>query len=60
VVVRFLPGRGADLAHLYAGMNASVDEICAGYDDDELELLAGFLRRVSEAGQHAAEELSGE
>jgi hypothetical protein len=40
-------------------MNASLDEICAGYDDDELELLAGFLRRTTDAGRSAAADLSG-
>ena len=39
-------------------MNASLDEICAGYADDELELLAGFLRRTTDAGQSAAADLA--
>jgi hypothetical protein len=39
-------------------MNASLDEICAGYTDDELELLAGFLHRTTDAGQSAAADLA--
>jgi DNA-binding MarR family transcriptional regulator len=58
VRVRPLRERGADLYRLYSGMNASLDEICAGYDDAELELLAGFLRRTTEAGQSAAADLA--
>ena len=58
VTVRPLRERGADLYRLYSGMNASLDEICAGYDDAELELLAGFLRRTTHAGQSAAADLA--
>jgi len=52
--------RGADLYRLYSGMNVSLDEICAGYTDAELELLAGFLRRATDAGQSAAADLAGD
>jgi hypothetical protein len=38
-------------------MNAEMAQICAGYQDDELELIAGFLRRTADAGRTAAEEL---
>jgi DNA-binding MarR family transcriptional regulator len=58
VRVRPLRDRGADLYRLYSGMNTSLDEICAGYTDDELELLAGFLRRTTDAGQSAAADLA--
>jgi len=58
VAVRPLRERGADLYRLYSGMSASLDEICAGYDDTELELLAGFLRRTTDAGQSAAADLA--
>jgi DNA-binding MarR family transcriptional regulator len=58
VAVRPLRERGADLYRLYSGMNTSLDEICAGYTDTELELLANFLRRTTDAGQSAAANLS--
>ena len=58
VRVRPLRDRGADLYRLYSGMNTSLDEICSGYTDDELELLAGFLRRTTDAGQSAAADLA--
>jgi DNA-binding MarR family transcriptional regulator len=58
VAIRTVRGRSADLLRLYAGMNASMDEICAGYSGDDLELLAGFLRRTAAAGLAAAEQLA--
>jgi len=58
VTVRTLRGRGAELIRLFAGMNSSMDDICAGYTDAELQLITDFLRRTTEAGQHAARELS--
>src|SRR6266852_681516 len=51
VVVRALFQRTAELMRLYSGMNALMDQICAGYTDAELELIADFLRRTADAGQ---------
>jgi DNA-binding MarR family transcriptional regulator len=58
VVVRVLRERGGELFRLYSGMNASLDGILAGYSDDQLELLADFLRRTTDAGRSATEELA--
>jgi DNA-binding MarR family transcriptional regulator len=58
VAVRALPDRGAELFRLYAGMNRSLERICAGYSETELELLADFLRRATGAGQDANDELA--
>jgi DNA-binding MarR family transcriptional regulator len=58
VVVRALRERNAELMRLYSGMNASMDEICAGYGETELELLADFLRRTANAGGRATDELA--
>ena len=58
VVVRGLRDRNAELFRLFAGMNASMDAICAGYGDADLELLAGFLRRTADAGRQATDELA--
>jgi DNA-binding MarR family transcriptional regulator len=58
VVVRVRRDRGRELFRLYAGMNASMDRICAGYSDDQLELLADFLRRTTDAGRSATDELA--
>ena len=62
VVVRAARGRGAEVLRLYlvdSGMNAAMDQICAEYADEDLELLAGFLRRTADAGRTAAEKLGG-
>jgi DNA-binding MarR family transcriptional regulator len=60
VLVRALRVRSAELFRLYGGMNRSMDELIAGYSDSDLELLAGFLRRVTDAGERATGELSTE
>ena len=60
VAVRALPGRGAELFRLYAGMNSSMDELCAGYSGEQLELLADFLHRATDAGRHATDELASD
>jgi DNA-binding MarR family transcriptional regulator len=58
VVVRALHHRIAELVRLYSGMNTAIDQICAGYADTELELVADFLRRTANAGQSATDELA--
>ena len=60
VLIRPLPDRGAELFRLYAGMNRSMDELCQGYSDEELELLAGFLRRTTDAGKAATDALGSD
>jgi DNA-binding MarR family transcriptional regulator len=60
VLIRPLRDRGAELFRLYAGMNTAMDRVCAGYSDEELTLLAGFLRRTTTAGQAATEALSSD
>jgi DNA-binding MarR family transcriptional regulator len=60
VLVRPLRDRGGELFRLYAGMNAALDELCAGYSDEELALLADFLRRATTAGQAASDALTGD
>jgi DNA-binding MarR family transcriptional regulator len=62
VMVQVARGRGAEVLRLYlvdSGMNTAMDEICAHYDDEQLELLIGFLRRTADAGRAAAEQLAG-
>ncbi|MDL4816566.1 MarR family transcriptional regulator [Actinomadura opuntiae] len=59
VTVRALRDRNSELFKLYSGMNASMEEICADYTDAELELVIGFLRRTTEAGQNATDRLVG-
>src|SRR5215813_1241889 len=61
VVVQVVRGRGAEILRLFlvdSGMSAAIDEICAGYDDEELQLIIGFMRRTADAGRAAAEKLA--
>jgi DNA-binding MarR family transcriptional regulator len=60
VAVRALRDRNAELFRLYSGMNTSMDQICAGYTDTELELLADFLRHTTNAGRDATDELASD
>ena len=60
VLIRALRDRNSELLQLYSGMNTSVDQICAGYSDAELHLLADFLRRTAHAGRTATDELAGD
>lgn len=58
VLLRVERTRGAELLGLYAGMNSAMDEICAGYGEEDLQLVAGFLRRTADAGRAAADQLA--
>lgn len=59
VQVRALKERNTEIYGLYTGMNAAMDDLCAGYDEDQLELLAGFLDRATAAGRQATDALAG-
>ena len=61
VVIRAARGRGAEILRLYlvdSGMNTAIDQICAAYDDKDLQVLAGFLRSTADAARTAAERLA--
>ena len=45
---------------LYAGMNSEMDEVCAAYDEKQLELITDFLRRSTDAGRAATRRFSEE
>ncbi|WP_280247778.1 MarR family transcriptional regulator [Nocardia abscessus] len=58
VVVRSRPERLGEVYALLSGMNTAVDNLCADYTTDQLELLADFLDRVIIAGREATEGLA--
>ena len=58
VLVRALRERMPDLFRLYQGMSTSMNKICAGYANSELELVADFLQRTANAGRAAADVLA--
>lgn len=59
VVIRPLRTRNAELTSLYREMNTAMDEICADYGVDELEILRDFLARAADAGRGATDRLAG-
>jgi DNA-binding MarR family transcriptional regulator len=58
VTVRALPDRGKEMYRLFSGMNSAMDAICAEYDEEQLKLLADFLRKTTDAGLAATRDLS--
>jgi DNA-binding MarR family transcriptional regulator len=61
VLIQAARGRGAEVLRLYlvdSGMNAAMDQICAGYDDEDLKLLADFLHRTATAARAGAGKLT--
>jgi DNA-binding MarR family transcriptional regulator len=58
VLLRSLRERGTEIMRLYSGMNDALDRICASYTPAELELIAEFLARATEAGRAATEDLA--
>jgi DNA-binding MarR family transcriptional regulator len=60
VTIRALRDRNRELYQLLSGMNSSMDEICAGYDEAQLDILADFLRRTIDAGRDATRDLAAE
>ncbi len=58
VLIRARNRRNSELVHLYSGMNASMDALCARYTEQQLETIADFLQRTADAGRHASEQLA--
>ncbi|HEV7624374.1 MAG TPA: MarR family transcriptional regulator [Amnibacterium sp.] len=59
VLVEIDPRRNADLVGLYAGMDAAMNEVVAGFTDQELDVVIAFLERATAAGVGATERMSG-
>jgi DNA-binding MarR family transcriptional regulator len=58
VMVRAVPGKQRGIIQLYGGMNSSLDQILDSYSDDQIDLIVDFLRRCTQAGQSAADQLA--
>ena len=58
VVVRAAPERGREIYEMYAGMNGAMDEICADYTVEQLEIIEEFLRRTVGAGRDSTAKLT--
>jgi DNA-binding MarR family transcriptional regulator len=57
-ILRALPERTGELFKLYSGMNNEMDELCADYDEGQLDTIADFLVKATAAGRSATEELA--
>jgi|SRR3954447_3096361 DNA-binding MarR family transcriptional regulator len=60
VTIRVLPDRGMEVFRLYQPMVSAMDEALSGYTEAELELIADFLRRSTDAGRTANDRLAQE
>jgi DNA-binding MarR family transcriptional regulator len=58
VTIRVLPDRGIEVFRLYQPMIGAMDDVLADYSEEELDLIAGFLRRSAEAGRTAIDKLN--
>jgi DNA-binding MarR family transcriptional regulator len=58
VTVRALRDRTGELIRLFGGMNHAMDDVCAGYTEEQLALIGDFLRRTAGAGHESAERLA--
>jgi DNA-binding MarR family transcriptional regulator len=61
VLIQAARGRGAEVLRLYlvdSGMNTAMDQICADYADEDLQLLASFLHRTAAAARAGAGKLT--
>lgn len=58
VTIHLLRDRTAEVFVHYAGMNRSMDQICADYSEAELQLMSDFLHRTTAACRTATEELT--
>ena len=57
ITVQLVRTRGREILRLFGGMNTAITQICAGYTDDELAVIADFVRRTADAATEAAAEL---
>ena|SRR5436190_3886112 len=60
VLIRVVRDRYGELLGHYTGLSRSMNKLLAGYSDDELAVIADFMRRAVDAGQKATDELAAE
>lgn len=58
VVVRGVPDKQREIFRLYDGMDHLLDEILDSYSDEQIGVIADFLRRCTEAGHTATARLA--
>ena len=60
VTIHVLPDRGTEVFRLYQPMIGAMDDVLEEYTDEQLELIADFLRRSTAAGVQANDRLAQE
>jgi DNA-binding MarR family transcriptional regulator len=60
VTVRALKDRNPERLGLYGGMNSALDVLLEDYTEEQLALVADFLRRTTALGRSATEDLAGD
>ena len=60
VVVTLVRDRYGELVGMYQGMSRSMNKLLSEYSDEELRVIAGFLRRSVDAGRNATEEIAAD
>ena len=60
VLVRVSRERYGELLGHYSGLSRAMNKLLAGYGDDELDVIADFMRRCVDAGREAAEAIRSE
>jgi DNA-binding MarR family transcriptional regulator len=57
-LVRIIKEKEAEVAFLYSGFSNAMDDVCSGYGDAELVMIADFLLRTSKAARVATDDLA--
>jgi DNA-binding MarR family transcriptional regulator len=57
VLVRVNRERYGELLRHYSGLSRAMNKLLAGYADEELKVIADFMRRCTDAGRQATDDL---
>jgi DNA-binding MarR family transcriptional regulator len=57
VVLRIRRERVGEIFSLYSGMNQALDDLCANYTDEQLQVIADFLTRATTEGRTQTKDL---
>jgi DNA-binding MarR family transcriptional regulator len=58
ILVRIVKEKEAEVAFLFSGLNRAMDDVCSGYEEAELVMIADFLLRTAKAARVATDDLA--
>ncbi|WP_329132147.1 MarR family transcriptional regulator [Streptomyces sp. NBC_01476] len=58
ILVQVIKEKEAEVAFLFSGLNRAMDDVCSGYEDAELVMIADFLLRTARAARVATDDLA--